>query len=31
MLLDKQGQIIYFYDQGFSVEALNEVREALEN
>ena len=31
MLLDKQGRIVYFYDRGFSVEALNEVREALEN
>ncbi|MEP1446097.1 MAG: hypothetical protein ABJK37_08310 [Paraglaciecola sp.] len=31
MLLNKSGTIVYFYDQGFSVEALNEVREALEN
>jgi hypothetical protein len=31
MLLDKQGTIVYFYDRGFSVEALNAVREALEN
>ena len=31
MLLDKQGNIVYFYDRGFSVEALNEVREVLEN
>jgi hypothetical protein len=31
MLLDKQGRIVYFYDQGFSVEALNEVRDALDN
>jgi hypothetical protein len=31
MLLNKQGRIIYFYDKGFSVEALNEVRAALEN
>lgn len=30
MLLNKEGTIVYFYDQGFSVEALNEVREALE-
>jgi hypothetical protein len=30
MLLDKEGTIVYFYDRGFSVEALNEVREALE-
>jgi cytochrome oxidase Cu insertion factor (SCO1/SenC/PrrC family) len=25
MLLDKNGKIIYFYDRGFSVTALNEV------
>ena len=31
MLLDKEGTIVYFYDKGFSVEALNEVRAALEN
>jgi hypothetical protein len=31
MLLDKQGVIVYFYDRGFSVEALNAVRKALEN
>jgi cytochrome oxidase Cu insertion factor (SCO1/SenC/PrrC family) len=31
MLLDKQGRIVYFYDQGFSVEALNEVRDAVDN
>jgi hypothetical protein len=30
MLLNKQGSIIYFYDRGFSVDALNEVREALD-
>lgn len=30
MLLNKSGAILYFYDQGFSVEALNEVREALQ-
>ena len=29
MLLDKQGNIVYFYDRGFSVEALNEVRSLL--
>lgn len=29
MLLDKAGKILYFYDQGFAVEALNAVREAL--
>ena len=31
MLLDKQGSIVYFYDKGFSVEALNEVRDTLKN
>ena len=31
MLLDKDGSIVYFYDRGFSVEALSEVREALKN
>jgi hypothetical protein len=31
MLLNKEGTIVYFYDQGFSVEALNDVRKALEN
>jgi hypothetical protein len=30
MLLDKAGRIVYFYDQGFSVEALNDVRQQLE-
>lgn len=29
VLLDEQGTIIYFYDQGFSVEALNGVRDKL--
>ena len=29
MLLDKEGKIIYFYDRGFSVLALNELREKL--
>jgi hypothetical protein len=29
MLLDKQGNIVYFYDRGFSVAALNEVRSQL--
>ena len=29
MLLDKAGKIVYFYDQGFSVEALNMLREKL--
>lgn len=27
VLLDEQGQVIYFYDRGFSVDALNQVRE----
>lgn len=31
MLLNKEGNIVYFYDQGFSVEALNEVRSHLIN
>lgn len=26
MLINSSGQILYFYDRGFSVEALNEVR-----
>jgi hypothetical protein len=30
MLLDSQGNIIYFHDRGFSVPALNELRSALE-
>lgn len=30
MLLSKEGEIVYFYDQGFSVEALNDLRDALE-
>ena len=29
MLLDKEGTIVYFYDRGFSVEALNELRSQL--
>ena len=28
VLLDAKGEIIYFYDEGFSVEALNDVRAA---
>jgi hypothetical protein len=31
MLLDKEGTIVYFYDRGFSVDALNEVRSHLAN
>lgn len=30
MLLNEQGVIVYFYDDGFSVEALNDVRSMLE-
>ena len=30
LLLNKDGKIIYFYDRGFSVIALNELREELE-
>lgn len=29
ILLDPQGKVLYFYDRGFSVEALNAVREQL--
>ena len=29
-LLNKDGVILYFYDRGFSVGALNELRNALE-
>jgi cytochrome oxidase Cu insertion factor (SCO1/SenC/PrrC family) len=29
LLLDAQGQVIHFYDRGFSVDALNAVREKL--
>ncbi|MGS2719828.1 hypothetical protein [Paraglaciecola aestuariivivens] len=29
ILLDKNGRIAYFYDQGFSVEALNDLRAKL--
>ena len=29
MLLNEKGEIIYFYDQGFSVDALNGVRNKL--
>ena len=29
LLLDKNGMIVYFYDQGFSVSALNEFRSFL--
>ena len=30
LLLDKQGKVIYFHDRGFSVPALNELRNKLE-
>ena len=30
LLLDKQGKVIYFHDRGFSVLALNELRNKLE-
>jgi hypothetical protein len=30
LLLDKNGKIIYFFDRGFSVFALNELKEILE-
>jgi len=30
LLLDKNGKIIYFYDRGFSVNALNEIRGIIE-
>lgn len=31
VLLNEQGKVIYFYDQGFAVAALNEVRSKLKN
>ena len=31
MLLDKNGKVIYFHDRGFSVQALNELREVLKS
>ncbi len=30
VLLNAQGMVIYFYDQGFSVPALNDLRDVLE-
>jgi predicted transcriptional regulator len=30
VLLDKKGKILYFYDQGFAVDALNQVRDAID-
>jgi hypothetical protein len=29
LLLDKEGVVLYFYDDGFSVAALNELRDRL--
>jgi cytochrome oxidase Cu insertion factor (SCO1/SenC/PrrC family) len=31
MLLDEQGKVLYFYDSGFSVEALNELRALIKS
>jgi hypothetical protein len=31
MLLDEEGKILYFYDRGFSVDALNAVRAMLKS
>jgi hypothetical protein len=31
VLLNKEGIILYFYDKGFSVSALNQVRDLLKN
>lgn len=31
LLINKTGNIIYFYDRGFSVEALNDVRQAIKS
>jgi hypothetical protein len=30
VLLDNEGKVIYFYDRGFSVDALNRLRTAIE-
>lgn len=30
LLLDKQGKILYFYDRGFAVDALNDLRDVIE-
>ena len=30
MAIDKSGDVVYFYDRGFSVAALNDVIRALE-
>ena len=29
VLIDKAGKVLYFYDQGFSVDALNELRKLI--
>jgi hypothetical protein len=29
LLLNKEGKVIYFYDRGFSVNALNELKKML--
>jgi len=31
LLINRKGKILYFYDQGFSVSALNALRDALTN
>ncbi len=31
MLLDENGKVVYFHDRGFSVPALNELREVLDS
>lgn len=31
LLLDENGKIVYFYDRGFSVAALNELRDKLQS
>jgi cytochrome oxidase Cu insertion factor (SCO1/SenC/PrrC family) len=30
ILINQRGKILYFYDQGFSVEALNNLRDSLQ-
>ncbi len=31
LLIDQQGKIIYFYDRGFAVDALNDLRDIIES
>lgn len=31
LLIDNKGTVIYFYDRGFSVQALNNVRSSIDN